>query len=59
MAVFLIFILWIIAIVLTIKRIFERADVEQNTKLLWAILIVVAPMLGMIIYYLVGEKRLR
>lgn len=54
---FLIFALWIAAIVLTIKRIFERPDLEQNTRLLWTILIVVAPVLGMIVYYLVGEKR--
>jgi len=54
----LIFALWLAAIVLTIKRIFERADLEQNTKLLWTILLVVAPFLGLIIYYLIGEKRI-
>jgi hypothetical protein len=50
-------ILWLVAIIFTIRNIFERDDLEQNTKLLWTILIVVAPVLGLIIYYLVGDRK--
>lgn len=53
----LLFIVWLTAIVYTIKSIFERKDLEQNTQLLWTILIVVAPVLGLIIYYVFGEGR--
>jgi uncharacterized membrane protein len=49
--------LWLATIIYTIKTIFERNDMEQNTKLLWTILIVVAPVLGLIIYYVVGDPR--
>jgi hypothetical protein len=57
MPVILIGILWLVAIIYTIKNIFERDDLEENTKLLWTILIVVAPVLGLIIYYVVGDRR--
>lgn len=53
----LITILWLVAIIYTIKGIFERKDMEQNTQLLWTILIVVAPVLGLVIYYVFGEDR--
>jgi hypothetical protein len=53
----LITILWLAAIIYTIKGIFERRDMEQNTQLLWTILIVVAPVLGLVIYYVFGEGR--
>ncbi len=57
MPIILIGILWLVAILFTIKRIFERDDLKLDTQLLWTILIVFAPVLGMIIYYGVGEQR--
>ena len=50
-------ILWLAVIIYTIKGIFERYDMEQNTKLLWTILIIVAPVFGLIIYYVFGDNR--
>ena len=50
--------LWIIAVGFTIMRIFKRTDIELNTRLLWAILIIIAPFIGLLIYYFAGEKRL-
>ena len=55
MPIVLITILWLAAIIYTIKGILERKDMEQNTRLLWTILIVVAPVLGLVIYYIFGE----
>ena len=57
MLILLLTILWLAAIIYTIKGIFERKDMEQNTQLLWTILIVVAPVLGLIIYYVFGDNR--
>lgn len=57
MPILLLTIVWIAAIIYTIKGIFERNDMEQNTQLLWTILIVVAPILGLIIYYVFGDQR--
>ncbi len=50
-------ILWLAVIIFTIKAIFERDDMEQNSKLLWTILIVVAPFFGLVIYYVFGDNR--
>lgn len=50
-------ILWLAVIIYTIKGIFERYDMEPNTKLLWTILIIVAPVFGLIIYYVFGDNR--
>ncbi len=57
MQLFLIGILWLAAIIYTIKGIFERKDMERNTQLLWTILIVVAPVFGLVIYYVFGDAR--
>ncbi|MES2005921.1 MAG: PLDc N-terminal domain-containing protein [Bacteroidota bacterium] len=57
MPVILLSILWLAAIIYTIKGIFERNDMERNTQLLWTILIVVAPIFGLVIYYVFGDVR--
>lgn len=57
MQFFLISILWLAVIIYTIKDIFDRYDIEMNTKLLWTILIIVAPVFGLIIYYIFGDNR--
>jgi RsiW-degrading membrane proteinase PrsW (M82 family) len=44
-------------IIYTIKGIFERQELERNTQLLWTILIVVAPVFGLLIYYIFGTER--
>ncbi|MBI2273928.1 MAG: hypothetical protein EPO58_09225 [Chitinophagaceae bacterium] len=57
MQVLLISILWLALIIYTIKGIFERRELERNTQLLWTILIVVAPVFGLLIYYIFGTER--
>lgn len=57
MPVLLVSILWLAVIIYTIKGIFERRELERNTQLLWTILIVVAPVFGLLIYYIFGTER--
>jgi uncharacterized membrane protein len=57
MPVLLVSILWLALIIYTIKGIFERRELERNTQLLWTILIVVAPVFGLLIYYIFGTER--
>ncbi len=59
MTYFILSLLWIAALVYTIKGIFERNDLSQNARLLWILIILVAPVLGMIIYYIFGNGRVR
>lgn len=57
MPLLLVSILWLALIIYTIKGIFERRELERNTQLLWTILIVVAPVFGLLIYYIFGTER--
>ncbi|MCP9768758.1 PLDc_N domain-containing protein [Lacihabitans sp. LS3-19] len=43
---------WIIAILDLIKRQFN----DQSTKLIWALVILLVPFFGSILYFLVGKK---
>jgi uncharacterized RDD family membrane protein YckC len=48
----LIFVLDIIAIVSILK-----SSVDSGTKLLWIVLVILLPFLGMILYFLMGPGR--
>ncbi len=57
MQAFLLSVLWLAIIIYTIRGIFDRDDMDRNTQLLWTILIVVAPVFGLIIYYIFGHRK--
>jgi hypothetical protein len=52
---FLIGIIWFILIVVTLMDLL-KSRIPTNTKLLWLIVILLAPVLGSIIYLLVGRN---
>lgn len=47
---------YLVAIIRTIILVIRREDLSGSTKLLWIILIAVAPLLGMLIYYFAGHR---
>ncbi|MDP3467612.1 MAG: PLDc N-terminal domain-containing protein [Daejeonella sp.] len=53
---FLLGILWAILIIYTLLDLF-RSNKPTNTKLLWLIVILIAPILGSIIYFVVGRTN--
>ena len=53
---FLIGIIWFILIVVTLMDLL-KSRIPTNTKLLWLIIILLAPVLGSIIYLLVGRNN--
>jgi hypothetical protein len=53
---FLIGIIWFLLIVVTILDLL-KSRIPTNTKLLWLIVILLAPVLGSIIYLLVGRNN--
>lgn len=57
MQALLLSIIWLAIIIYTIRGIFDRDDMDRNTQLLWTILIVVAPVFGLIIYYIFGDRK--
>ncbi|SDM18134.1 Phospholipase_D-nuclease N-terminal [Daejeonella rubra] len=53
---FLMGILWFILIVYTLLDLL-KSNLPTNTKLLWLIVILIAPILGSIIYFVVGRNK--
>lgn len=53
---FLLGIIWFILIVVTLLELL-KSRIPTNTKLLWLIVILLAPVLGSIIYLLVGRNN--
>lgn len=49
------FIIWLVLIVYALMDIIKNSGLNQNTKLLWVILIVVAPILGSLLYLFWGR----
>lgn len=41
--------------VVTAKDIFFNENLNQNTKLLWVVIVILIPLLGAIVYYLWGK----
>lgn len=53
---FIFWILWFILVVLALMDLF-KSTLPTNTKLLWLIVILIAPVLGSLIYLLVGRNQ--
>lgn len=53
---FIMGILWFILIVYTLQDLL-RSKLPTNTKLLWLIVILIAPILGSIIYFVNGRNK--
>ena len=53
---FLMGILWFVLIVHTLMDLL-RSNLPTNTKLLWLIVILIAPILGSIIYLIAGRNK--
>ena len=49
-------IVWIVVLFTSIKGLISRNDISFGAKLFWAIVISVAPIVGLIIYVIVGRK---
>ena len=49
------FIIWLVLIVYALMDIIKNSGLNQNTKLLWVILIVVALILGSLLYLFWGR----
>jgi hypothetical protein len=54
-------ILWLLVTVLDIVAIVSvlKSGADSGTKLLWVVIIILLPVLGMILYFLMGPGRKR
>ena len=49
-------ILWLVVLFTSIKGLISRTDISLPVKIFWAILISLAPVIGLILYVIVGRK---
>jgi hypothetical protein len=54
--VLLLVILWLVVLFTSIKGLISRTDISLGMKIIWAIVISIAPVLGLIFYVIVGRK---
>jgi len=50
---------YFVVVIGTIVRIWARPDLEVQTRLLWTLLTLVAPLLGVILYHIFGRQPAR
>ena len=49
--------LWLLTLIIVFVTLFNRKDIAMPVKIFWAIIIFVAPVIGLIIYLLIGLQR--
>jgi hypothetical protein len=50
-------IVWAIIVVLTVVQIFRRTDLTEQVKRVWAVIIIIAPVAGLLIYYFAATPK--
>ncbi len=50
---------WLVILITSINGLVKRKDISLPIKILWGIVISVAPVLGLIIYVLIGRNTAR
>ena len=49
--------LWLLTIIIVFVTLFKRKDISMPVKIFWAIIIFVAPVIGLIVYLIVGLQK--
>jgi hypothetical protein len=57
--IILIFFLYLYLLITTVMSIMKNDSFETNTKLLWILILILAPFLGILLYHLVGKNMAR
>ena len=49
--------LWLLTIIIVFVTLFKRNDIPMPVKIFWALIIFVAPVIGLILYLIVGLQK--
>ena len=49
--------LWLLTIIIVFVTLFKRKDIPMPVKIFWGIIIFVAPVIGLIIYLIIGLQK--
>lgn len=50
-------IVWAVIVIITVVQIFRRTDFSDTAKRVWAAVIVIAPVIGLLIYYFTATPK--
>ena len=48
---------WIVLLIVALRQIFTSRELTDTNRLLWALIVLVAPVVGTIIWFVVGRSR--
>lgn len=48
---------WAIIVVITVIQIFRRTDLTNTSKRVWTAIIVIAPVVGLLVYYFMAAPK--
>jgi hypothetical protein len=54
--IFVLGLIWLVVLIIALLNLFRRTDKSLVSKLIWAFIIVSAPVLGLLLYLLVGNR---
>jgi hypothetical protein len=49
--------IWLIILIVSIASLFKRTDIALPMKVIWLLLILMFPVLGLIVYLIIGRKK--
>jgi hypothetical protein len=49
--------LWLLTIIIVFVTLFKRKDIPMPVKIFWAIIIFIAPVIGLIVYLIFGIQK--
>ena len=50
-------IVWAIIVVISVINLFKRTDLTDTAKRVWVVIIVLAPVIGLLVYYFKATPR--
>lgn len=49
--------IWIVVLIVSIASLFKRTDIALPMKVIWLLLILMFPVLGLIVYLVIGRTK--
>lgn len=48
---------WAVIVIITVVQIFRRTDLADTAKRVWAAIIIIAPVIGLLLYYFLATPK--
>lgn len=51
--------LWFVVLIICINSLLKRKDISFLTKMIWAVFIALAPVIGLVVYISAGRRKIQ